>query len=313
MPDSIDLKHLRTFHAIVEHGSFARAADELGIAQSTVTLHVQGLEGQFGTALFTRIGRSAELTEAGRILLNQATQVLHNVAALQEVMDDVGDGMTGHVRTGVIESAASIFLLPVLVGFMDERPRVQLRVEVGGSSGICDRVLTGDLDFGLCAPPHHPGLTFDHLFDERFVLLLPEDHALAGREPIQVEDLKDQRLLVSEPNCEYRAYVEAALLHHGASPYSGIEIGTIVGLKRAVQAGLGAAILPVASVTPTPARTVVRELEGVTIKLEVGIVQRQEQGFASPALRALLDCIREELKGPAAATLASAVRIPAAG
>lgn len=306
MAEALDLKQLHTFQAVVRQGSFARAAEELGIAQSTVTLHVQALESQFSTPLFTRLGRRAELTDAGRILHERAEALLRDAAALQVTMDDFGAGMSGNVRIGAIESAASILVLPVLVRFIKQRPRVQLRVEVGGTSSLRDRVLSGDLDIALCSPPGDPGLLFEHLFDERFVLLLPEQHPLAEKTRISVEDLSSTRLLVSEPNCEYRGRVEAALLSSGTQPYSGIEIGTIVGLKRAVQAGFGAAILPIAPVTPTPAGTVVRELEGVDIRLPIGMVQRRETGFASPALRELAERIRSALSAPVEELLAAA-------
>ena len=201
---------------------------------------------------------------------------------------------------GAIESAASIQLLPLLVRYMDERPNVHLRLEAGGTAGICGRVAAGELDLGLCSvPPAALDLTYEPLFVEPFVLLLPERHPLAACPQITLDDLAGLRLLVSEPGCEYRDQIERTLLHHGASVYSGIEIGTIVGLKRAVQANLGAAILPVAPVTPTPPGTVVRELAGVEIGLPVGIVRRREIGFSGRALADLLDLIRLEMRAPA--------------
>jgi len=210
-------------------------------------------------------------------------------------MDDYGDGLSGRIHVGAIESAANILLLPTLVRFTDERPRVSLRVEVGSTASISDRVLAGELDIGICALPEVDGLIFEHLFDEPFALLLPERHPLAGHPELRAEDLAGIRLLVSEPGCEYRGRVEAALEVRGAWLDPRIEIGTLVGLKHAVQAGLGAALLPALPFVSPPPGTVRRELVDVDIVLPVGIVRREETGLASPALNLLLQRIRDAM------------------
>src|SRR5690606_1053315 len=103
------------------------------------------------------------------------------------------------------------------------------------------------------------------------------------------------RLLLSEPGCEYRGRVEAALEVRGARLDPRIEIGTLVGLKHAVQAGLGAALLPALPFVAAPPGTVMRELADVDILLPIGIVRREETGFASPALNLLLERIRDAM------------------
>ncbi|HLT19161.1 MAG TPA: LysR family transcriptional regulator [Thermomicrobiales bacterium] len=310
MSNPPDLRQLRTFQAIVEHGSFARAAEQLGIAQSTVTLHVQALEAEFGAPLFTRRSRQAELTEAGRTLLAYATRLLREADDLHRAMDDYGDGLSGKVHIGAIESAANVLLMPTLVRFIEERPRVQLRVEVGSTAGISGRVLAGELDMGLCAPAHVDGLIFERLFDQRFALLLPERHPLAERPAIYLDDLRGVRLLIPEPGGEYRSRVQAALGGHIAQMDTRVEIGALSGLKYGVQAGLGVAILPVLPFVSPPPGTLLRDLADVEITLPIGILRRQETGFASPALELLLERIRAAMAEalPATANPAAADR-----
>jgi DNA-binding transcriptional LysR family regulator len=293
----VELRQLTTFQAIVAHGSFVRAAEELGYAQSTVTLHIQQLEREIGTPLFGRAGRKATLTEAGRTLYEQSGIVLRQMEKLQETMAGVATGMAGRVSIGAIEPAASVTLLPLIVRFAEERPRMQISLEIGGTRGISDRVASGELDLGLCSPPPaHLGLTFEPLFRESLALLLPVRHPLAARETLATTDLRGERLLLSEPTCAYREAIEGALLEHGTNPYSGIEIGSGEGLKRAVQHDLGLAILPESALSPLPEGTVARRFTDRTISLAIGLVRRTDERGTGPALGALAGLLRSYLR-----------------
>ena len=98
----MDLRQLQTFQAVVEHGSFLRAAEALLYAQSTITLHIQQLENDLGVPLFARQGKKAQLTEAGRLLAVEAAQILGRVEALRRTMCELAEGEAGYVRLGAI-------------------------------------------------------------------------------------------------------------------------------------------------------------------------------------------------------------------
>jgi DNA-binding transcriptional LysR family regulator len=108
----MELRHLTTFQAVVREGSFLRAADVLGYAQPTITLHIQQLEAALGVQLFTRQGKRMQLTEAGRVLQEHATQVLTRTALLQQTMTAMTTGDAGHARLGAIETVAYLRLPP---------------------------------------------------------------------------------------------------------------------------------------------------------------------------------------------------------
>jgi LysR family transcriptional regulator, regulator of the ytmI operon len=291
----MDLRHLETFLAIVEHGSFLRAADALRYAQSTITLHVQQLEADLGVQLFARQGKRVQLTEAGRLLRDEASQILGRVDTLRQTMRDLVAGEAGRVRVGSIEPAASLRLAPLLVPFCAARPGVRLALEIGGTRTIGKRVAAGELDLGISsAPPAQLGLAFEPLFVERMALLAPEGHPLAVAGALAPGDLDGQRLLLTEQNCAYRALVEYALLEQGANPSPGIEIGSILALKWAVQRGLGIAIVPVIDASPLPPGTTLRELRDLDLGLVVGLVRRPGD-TPSPATQALLGLLRGQL------------------
>ena len=303
----MELRHIYTFQAIVKEGSFLKAAEKLMYAQSTITLHIQQLEAELGVKLFIRQGKKVQLTEAGRSLQEQADSLVARAMALQQTMFDLIAGEAGHVRIGVIEPTASLRLPQILAPFCRERPRIQLTIEVGNTRAISRRVASGALDLGICSLPEaHLGLDFEPLFAERLALLLPENHPLAAESTIGVQNLARQRLLLTERDCPYRQVIESALQQRGRNPYSGLEIGgSLETLIRAVQNGLGMAILPCAAATPLPEKTVLREIEGVELSLPIGLVLLSEEISPSRALEALLILLHTELRQEAV-SLASA-------
>lgn len=293
----MELRHIYTFQAIVKEGSFLKAAEKLMYAQSTITLHIQQLEAELGVKLFIRQGKKVQLTEAGRSLQEQADSLVARAMSLQQTMFNLVAGEAGHVRIGVIEPSASLRLPQLLAPFCQERPHIRLTIEVGNTRTISQRVASGALDLGICSPPAaHLGLDFEPLFVEHLALLLPEHHPLASTESIRVQDLAKQRLLLSEEDCSYREIIESVLLKRRVNPYSGLEIGSLDMLKHAVQSDMGLALLPRAAATPPPARTLLREIEGLELSLPIGLVLLADEISPSRALEALLILLHKELR-----------------
>lgn len=294
----MELRHIYTFQAIVQEGSFLKAAEKLMYAQSTITLHIQQLEAELGVKLFLRQGKKVQLTEAGRSLQEQSDSLVARAMALQQTMFDLVAGDAGHVRIGVIEPTASRRLPQILAPFCQERPRMQLTIEVGNTPTISQRLISGALDIGICSPPEaQSGLDFEPLFVEQLALLLPAHHPLATAETLSVQDLAQQRLLLSEPDCPYRGLLERELQKRRKNPYSGLEIGgSLETMIRAVQAGLGIAFIPRAAANPLPAGTVLRDVEGIELSLPIGLVMLAEEISPSRALEALLILLHKELR-----------------
>lgn len=292
----MEMRHLATFEAVVKGGSFQGAANALDCAQSTVTLHVQGLEASLGVTLFERGGRRVRLTEAGRALHAQAGPLLNRVAAVRETMAELATGEAGHIRLGCMEPCASQRLPDILVRFCRERPGVRLSVEVGGTLPTARAVAAGELDAGICSePPASLPLTFAPLYDEPLRLLLREDHPLAARPAIRGADLIGHRVLLTEEGCAWRGLTLGSFRTDGVDVPVTVEISSLHALSRAVRSGLGIAILPLGSVTPLPPGTTVRSLDDVDLALTVGLVRPADAPPAGKALAALLAACRSHL------------------
>ena len=293
----MEFRHLQTFQAIIQEGSFLKAAEKLQYAQSTITLHMQQLEAELGVKLFSRRGKRTELTVAGRTLRDHADRLLHRAASLQQAMTDLVAGEAGHLRIGSIEPVASVHLPAILVQFFHKYPKVRLTLEVGVTQLISQRVATGSLDLAICSPPNaNLGLIFELLFQDPISLLLPENHQLATLDEIPVSLLAQERLILTEEHCPYRNVLEKALLSHGINPFSGIEVMSLEALKQMVGYGLGIGVIPAAAIALPPVNTIARSILGLDLKLPVGIVFQSEVNFPGSTLHSLVSDLQAGLK-----------------
>jgi LysR family transcriptional regulator, regulator of the ytmI operon len=293
----MEFRHLQTFQAIVQEGSFLKAAEKLQYAQSTITLHIQQLEAELGVKLFSRRGKHTELTVAGRTLRDHADQLLHRAAKLQQTMTDLVAGEAGHLRIGSIEPVASVHLPAILVRFCHEHPKVRLTLEVGVTQLISQRVASGSLDLAICSPPSaNLDLTFELLFHDPIALLIPDTHQLATLDEISTSSLGKERLILTEEHCPYRNILEKALLSQGINPFSGIEVMSLEALKQMVRYGLGIGVIPVAAIASPPPNTTARSISGLDLKLPVGIVFQSESSFPGSVLHSLVSDLKTGLK-----------------
>lgn len=293
----MEFRHLQTFQAIAQEGSFLRAAERLQYAQSTITLHIQQLEAGLGVKLFFRRGKRTELTVAGRTLQDHTEQLLYRAANLQQTMTDIVAGEAGHLRIGSIEPVASVYLPAILVQFCHKHSKVRLTLEVGITQVISQRVATGSLDLAICSPPKaNLNLTFELLFQDPISLLIPETHRLATLENISVSSLGEERLILTEEHCPYRNILEKNLLLHGINPFSGIEIMSIEAIKQMVRYGLGIGVLPTAAITSPPLKTIARSISDLDLKLPVGVVFQSETNFPGSVLHSLVTELKTNLK-----------------
>jgi DNA-binding transcriptional LysR family regulator len=291
----MDLRHLRTFDAIVKAGSFVGAAEKLGYSQSTITVQVQALERELGMPMFARDAKRPTLTEAGRVFSDHVERMLESVELMRQSMDDLRSGDAGLVRIAAIDTAASR-LAPVFTNFMRHRPRARIVLESGGTTSVAKLVAAGSVDIGLSSdPPTRLGLIFEPLYVEEQSVLLPANHELASRAKIRAKDVVGVRVLLTDSTCHFREMTESGFMSRGLHLEPCMEIGNFAALRHAVQNGLGIAIMPARAATPLPEGTVLRPLEGVKVGLTIGLVRRADAGPPGRALQLLIKEIRAGL------------------
>ncbi|MBN9473797.1 MAG: hypothetical protein ABS43_24150 [Bordetella sp. SCN 67-23] len=188
---SLSPRGLEVLVAVAETGSFAGAAQQLDIAQPSVSQHIQALERRAGAALFLRQrGRRATLTEAGERVLAHARAVLDDAARLSE--DLGGDRRAGERRIvfACQRPLANSVLPPALAGFAREHPEYELAMVAGTLDEVLAQLRDGSADLGCFLSRWPPeGVAGRAIGVERFALVAAPSHPLAGREAVPPREL----------------------------------------------------------------------------------------------------------------------------
>ena len=265
----MELRHLRYFVALAECLSFTRAAQRVHVTQSTLSHQIRQLEEELGQPLFDRIGRKVVTTEAGELFLGFASRALREVDQGIAMLKPGRGNLTGQVRIGATQTF-NIRLIPeCIAGFLARHPTVQVRVEELAADQIADKLHAGELDIGVAYRPSGPtDLWFEPLYNEEMVLVVADDHPLAGRKRIRMVELHQQRLVLLPEYYATRVMLEECFKASGAEPVVVAEMSTIapmLGLLPRMQIGAivainamppgmtGLRMIPIES--PTPIRT----------------------------------------------------------
>lgn len=239
----MELTYLRTFCEVVSSGSYTRAAEQLGYAQSSVTAQIAKLEEMYGAILLERSGRGMIPTFAGNNLLPYARQML---ALSEEAKAIITGGDRGIVNIGAIETLAAYYLPHRLHQYRAQYPEVQLRVQPGSEEGIIAAVKDKSADFGLIFDvPHVSGeLVSLPLRQEPLYVVTHPQHPLAAVEEVAPALLGGEPLVLTEESCTYRKQLLHVLRESGIPPRIDMEFGNLEGIKQAVRHQWGIAFLP---------------------------------------------------------------------
>ena len=286
----MEFRQLSTFCAVVESGSVTSASRRLGYAQSTVTAQVQALEASIGMPLFVRSGKRLALTDTGREAYGRARVVMRGVDDMRDAIAGMREGVAGDVRLGAIESAASARLPGPLAHFLKERPRVHVRLEIGGTATLAERLAAGDLDLVVSAMPSaEDKFAFEPLYVDRLVLLINRDSHLGARRSAAMRDLVGERILLTSATCSHNAVLRDAALRAGVALDVVLESANVPTIVRAVQMGMGTAVLPLSQLETVPAKTTVVKIDDGRLRLAIGLVRSgRPESKATHALAAAL-------------------------
>jgi LysR family hydrogen peroxide-inducible transcriptional activator len=197
----MEIDQLRYFLKVAEWQNFTRAGEELSITQPALSRAVAKLEREIGQPIFERQTHKVTLTDAGKLLLARAEQI---VALVDDTLSEItDDGEKGNVRVGAIPTIAPYFLPAVLRDFRDQHPRANVQVHEETTDKLLQRCNHGDIDVAVLAAPierHH--LEVESLFEEELLLVMSTDNHLSDKKRIGVADLQGQSfVLLDETHC----------------------------------------------------------------------------------------------------------------
>lgn len=241
----ITLAQLRILAAIVDEGSFSAAAQRIGMTQSGASQAIRALEATLGVSLLTRRRGGVVPTEVGRLVLDDARIALLAVERMRQACAAARGSHAGRLRVGSVESAARRILPPLLARFRLLYPAVEVALMEGADDEVLAWVEARAVDVGLTAAMS-PGTEGRVIAEDDFLLVVPQDHALAARDRVSLAEVATVPFLMSGGGCApavHRLFAAA-----GVTPEVTLTVRDPLALGRMVAQGLGVTVMPELSI-----------------------------------------------------------------
>ena len=293
MAATLDLDQLRTFIAIVETGSFTRAADVVFKTQSAVSMQMRRLEERIGKPIFERDGRASKLTEEGERLLGFARRMMRLNDETVAAFDDTE--LSGAVRLGTPDDYADRFLPEVLARFARSNPRVEVSVTCDQSSELIRLARSGEIDLGIVT--HCGESNVEVIRQEPLLWVTSAQHSVIEEEVLP--------LALSKPPCMWRSAAIEALTDAGRKYRVLYQSANATATAAAVLAGLALSVLAESALRP--GMRVLGEADGFPRlpACQIGLVRSWSRP-ASPIVDALAEHIVSSLDNLSVPAIAAA-------
>jgi DNA-binding transcriptional LysR family regulator len=296
----LDLRRLHVLREFSVRGTISATASALGYTASAVSQQLATLERETGVALLDRSARGAELTDAGRLLVAQAEDILALVEATESVLAEQSDLALGVVTVTAFPTAAVAFA-PLLVPPLRRHEGMQLLLRQTLLATGTQQVRSREVDIALVDDwsGQHPGrgpdsgLRHIHLMRDPMVLAVPQGHALADPSaPVELEGLLSESWIVTPESERSRYGTDRLLAEVGGLPSAAWEfegLGTVLSL---VSRGIGIAAVPALAMVGAPAGLVYRRLPASAPERHVYAVVRSVAA-RRPAVQVTLAALRD--------------------
>jgi len=291
----MELRHLRYFIAVAEELHFGRAAEVLGISQPPLSQQIQALEQELGARLFDRTNRRVELSEAGRLFLQEARLVLAQVDKAADVARRAQLGELGELKIGFTSSAPFNSTIPqAIFAFRQAFPAVHLNLREMSSKTVADGLMDESIEVGLMRPLALPeALSVVELMHEPLVAVLSAKHPLASgsEEGMYLSELALEPFVFFPRSYGSGLYAQLLTLARqaGFSPHFAQEAGEAMTIICLVAAGLGVSVLPASYQRIRIDGVVYRPLLDPDAVSAVWLVQRKDQ--KSPMAKAFIELL----------------------
>lgn len=242
----MELRQLEYFEAIARQSSYRRAATDLGVNESTLSIQIKHLERELGVSLFERKNRGILLTPSGRLFLERTERILTEVGAARRELRELHRLDGGRVAFGSTSSSPDVF--GMLTAFVRTHPEIEFVFTQRHSEHLVRSLTLGELDVAFVLV-HLPTqrlpdkICVQQILSRRFHLVVRLDHRLADRGSVSIRDLSRERLILQPAGSAPRAALESALTAAHVTPdvvpFETTSPGTALDL---VEQGMGVAI-----------------------------------------------------------------------
>jgi len=241
----MNLKDLKYLVALADTGHFGRAAERTFVSQPTLSAQLKKLEEYLGVTLVERQPKNVQLTEVGRQVVVRARRILDEEEEIISLARNSTDPMAGKLKMALIPTIGPYLLPRVMQKIRKALPDLGLMLYENQTEALLKRLRDGEMDLGILAlPVAHDGLDTRDLYEEAFTVALPNDHPLAAKATIKIQDLKGQTLLLLEDGHCLRDQALEVCSRIEVREAEDFRATSLETLRQMVVAGLGITLLP---------------------------------------------------------------------
>lgn len=284
----MNIQKYLAFVKTVECSSFTEAAKQLDYSQSGISRMIKDLEEEWNISILERGRSGVRLTSDGLKLLPYAKSVCNEYQKLQTQIDELHGLQSGLIRIGTFSSVATHWIPNIIKAFQKKYPNIDYELLIGDYSEIERWIFEGRVDCGFLRLPTNPELETIFLEQDRLLVILPENHALADCERFPVKALCNDPFILLEKGA--KAEISEIFERYNVAPKIHFTTWDDYAIMSMVESGLGISILPELILQRIPYRVIVKELE-VPAYRKIGLAMKDKK-TASLAVNRFLDYLQ---------------------
>lgn len=275
----MDIRHLQYFLEVARLGSFTKAAETLYITQPTISKTIRNMEDEWGVTLFHRQGKSIELTDAGRIMYQQAQHMVEAFERVSAELEDLMNLKRGHLRIGLPPMIGSSFFPEVIGQFHHKYPQITIQLFEDGAKKVEADVESGQTDIGVAVLPVNEEVFHYYSFvQENLRLLVHPSHRLAGRKAVSLPELSQEPFVLFREDFTLHDRIIRECIQAGFEPQVVYESSQWDLISGMVAANLGIALLPETICGEIDAsRVAILPLDNPSIPWQLGMIWRKDR------------------------------------
>ncbi|MGE5471084.1 MAG: LysR substrate-binding domain-containing protein [Bacteroidota bacterium] len=240
---NLTLRQLQIFVVAARHLSYARAAEELHLTPPAVSMQLKQLEDNVGLPLFERLGRGVALTGAGETLVHHALRILGEIKDAEANLQGLLGAETGQLSVGLV-STAKYFMPRLLAKFAQDNPGIEVQFTVGNREALLQKLQDNAIDLAVMGrTPLEIDAHAEPLASHPYVIIAPADHPLRTARRFDLQELRQETVLLREEGSGSRRVAEEMFKNHLFTPARTISLGSNETIKQAVMAGMGISLL----------------------------------------------------------------------
>ncbi len=292
----MNLHQLHVLSALISRGSYTAAAEHLHLTQPAVSQQIKALEASTGVRLVERANNRVVPTHAGEVLHKYATSMIHLEQEALHALGELKAGAGGRFVVGANTTGGMYIVPPLINAYREQNPDTEVVLRIEGTEALCQAIASRSLDVGFVGG-HISDRRFnvEPLVPDRLVLIASPSHPLASEPLVTVEMLASEKFVVARYGSTTRRLIETRLKEHGVTMHIGMELAGTEDIKKAVESGLGVAMVSQWSVLREVSAGYLRQIDlaGVDFTRSYEMITHRNR-YYSPAAESFMAYAREK-------------------